>query len=62
MSTGEGSLDLVVLPADVADSKEEESAMGTVLLTILIGAVIVAMIAVAVAGFVQFRRDRYDSE
>ncbi len=62
LSTGEGSLDLVVLPADVADSKEEESAMGTVLLTILIGAVIVAMIAVAVAGFVQFRRDRYDSE
>lgn len=62
LSTGEDGMDLVVLPAEPAEPKENGSGMNSILLTILIGAVVIGMIAVAVAGLVQMRRDRYDSE
>lgn len=57
LSTGEDGMDLVVLPADTAEPEEDGSGMNSILLTILIGAVVVGMIAVAAAGFVQMRRE-----
>lgn len=62
LSTGEDGMDLVVLPADAAASDKEQPGMLGILLKVLIGVVAVSMVAVAVVGFIQFRRDRYDSE
>ena len=62
LSTGEDGMDLVVLPADAAASGKEQPGMLGILLKVLIGVIAVSMVAVAVVGFIQFRRDRYDSE
>ena len=62
LSTGEDGMDLVVLPADAAASGKEQPEMLGILLKVLIGVIAVSMVAVAVVGFIQFRRDRYDSE
>lgn len=61
LSAGEDSMELVVLPADGADTNGEKAGLTRVLLIVLGCTVVIAMIVVAVVGFVQMRRDRYES-
>lgn len=62
LSTGENAMELVVLPAEDSESAMEESGLGRILLIVLSCAAGIGMVAVGVVGFVQMRRDRYDSE
>lgn len=62
LSTGENAMEFEVLPAEDSESALVESGLGRILLIALSCAAGVGMVAVAVVGFVQMRRDRYDSE
>ncbi|MDE7273872.1 MAG: hypothetical protein K2N95_12560 [Lachnospiraceae bacterium] len=62
LSTGENAMEFVVLPAEDDDSAIEKSEVGRILLIALSCVAGVGMVAVGAVGFVQMRRDRYDSE
>ncbi|MDE6619478.1 MAG: hypothetical protein K2K74_03115, partial [Lachnospiraceae bacterium] len=62
LSTGENAVEFVVLPAEDADSAIEKSGVSQILLIVLSCVAGVGMVAVGVVGFVQMRRDKYDSE
>lgn len=62
LTTGENAMEFEVLPAEDSEPALDESGLGRILLIALSCAAGVGMVAVAVVGFVQMRRDRYDSE